>query len=38
MKQAMVRTASAWRKPDRHFPISRQIVDALFVKLAPIFI
>jgi hypothetical protein len=38
MKQAMVKFASAWRKPDRHFRISWQIVDALFVKLAPIFI
>src|SRR5207253_4159118 len=26
------------RKLDRHFPISRQYLDALFVKYAPIFI
>jgi len=34
----MVKFASVRRKVDRHFPNSRQFVDALFVKFAPIFI
>ena len=38
MKQAMVKLASVWRKPDRHFHTGRQFVDALFVKFALIFI
>jgi excisionase family DNA binding protein len=38
MKQAMVILASVRRKTDRHFCTSWQIVDALFVKFALIFI
>jgi len=38
MKQAMVNLASVWRKPDRHFHTSRQILDVLFIKFALIFI
>jgi excisionase family DNA binding protein len=38
MKQGMVNLASARRKVDRHFRISRQILDALFVKFGLIFI
>jgi hypothetical protein len=38
MKHVMVNLASVWRKIDRHFHSSRQIVVALFVMVALIFI
>jgi hypothetical protein len=38
MKQPMVILASVRRKLDRHFHTSRQFVDVLIVKFAPIFI